>query len=246
MGLQGRLTKDKMATTMPVDAPAYHRKPFYYKKTRWMRFDYETDAESAAELLPEQLSLPDTPTASLNFVDYSWSSIGPYHEAILAIQAIYDDEELFYLTHLILDRDTPILVGRDHYGFPKKMGCVEFVQEEDLTAAYVERPRGIRICSGVMRLEQPLEPLPDGMPLKACSLRVIPSPEKDKDHSLVELIQTDLVVSSMEMWTGPGSCHLTGASALDPWHKLPIKEMMSCVYMIFDFELSYGRILETL
>ncbi len=246
MGLQGRLKKDSMAATMPVDAPAYHKKPFYYKKARWMRFDYETDAESAAELLPEQLSLPDTPTASLNFVDYSWSTLGPYHEAILAIQAIYGDEELFYLTHLILDRDTPILVGRDIYGFPKKMGCVEFVQDEDLMAAYVERPRGIRICSGVMRMEQPLEPFPDGTSLKACSMRVIPSPEKDKDHSLVELIQTDLVVSSAEMWMGPGSCCLTGASVLDPWHKLPVNNMLSSIYMIFDFELTYGKILETL
>ena len=246
MGIQGRLTKDRMATTMPVDAPAYHRKPFYYKGARWMRFDYETDAESAAELLPEQLRLPDTATASLNFVDYPWSSIGSYHEAILAIQAMYGGEELFYLTHLILDRDTPILVGRDIYGFPKKLGCIEFIQEEDLTAAYVERPRGIRICSGVMRREQPLDPLPDGTPLKACALRVIPSPEKGRDHSLVELIQTDLVVSSVEMWAGPGSCHLTGASALDPWHKVPVVKMLSSVYMVFDFELAYGRILETL
>jgi len=246
MGIQGRLTKDNMAATMPVDAPAYHRKPFYYRGARWMRFDYETDAESVAELLPAQLSLPDTATASLSFVDYPWSSIGSYHEAILAIQAIYSGEELFYLTHLILDRDTPILVGRDLYGFPKKVGHIEFIEEEDLTAAYVERPRGIRICSGVMRREEPLAALPDGTPLKACALRVIPSPEKGRDHSLVELIQTDLIVSSVEMWAGPGSCHLSGESVLDPWHEIPVKKMLSSTYMIFDFELAYGRILETL
>lgn len=246
MGSQGRLTKDKMGMTMPVDAPAYHRKPFYYKKARWLRFDYETDAECAAELLPEQLSLTDTPTASLSFADYPWSTLGVYREAILAIQTSYGDEELTYLTHLVLDKDTPILAGRDVYGFPKKMGCVEFVQDEDLTAAYMERPRGIRICSGVIRPEQPLEPPPDGTPLKVCALRVIPSPEKGTDHSLVELIQTDLVASSVEMWTGPGNCHFTGASVLDPWHRLPVKQMLSSSYMIFDFELSYGRILETL
>jgi acetoacetate decarboxylase len=246
MGLQGRLTKDKMAATMPVDAPAYHKKPFYYKKARWMRFDYETDSESVAELIPEQLSLTDPAIASMSFIDYPWSTLGPYHEAFLAVQVMYGDEPLVYLTYLILDRDTPILVGRELYGYPKKMGCVEFIREEDLLAAYVERPRGTRICSGVMRPEEQLDPLPDGTPLKTCSLRVIPSPEKDKDHSLVELIEADLIVSSVEMWTGPGNCHLTGASALDPWHKLPVKAMISCVYMVFDFELSYGQILETL
>lgn len=30
MGLKGKLTKAKMGTTMPVDAPVYHRKPFYF------------------------------------------------------------------------------------------------------------------------------------------------------------------------------------------------------------------------
>ncbi len=246
MGVQGRLTKNKMGTNMPVDAPAYHRKPFYYKKARWLRFEYETDADCAAELLPEQLSLTDRPTASLSFADYPWSTIGVYREAILSIQAIYGEEEFSYLTYLVLDKNTPILVGRELYGFPKKMGCVEFVQDEDLTAAYMERPRTIRICSGVMRPEQQLEPLPDGTPLKGCALRVIPSPEKDQDHSLVELIQTELILSSIEMWTGPGGCHFTGASVLDPWHKVPVKQMLGSSYMIFDFELSYGRILETL
>jgi acetoacetate decarboxylase len=48
------------------------------------------------------------------------------------------------------------------------------------------------------------------------------------------------------MWTGPGNCHFTGASVLDPWHRLPVKQMLSSSYMFFDFELSYGRILETL
>jgi acetoacetate decarboxylase len=246
MGLQGRMTKDSMAATMPVDAPAYHGKPFYYKKARMMRFDYVTDAEAAAELLPEQLSLPDTAAASLTFVDYPWSTLGPYHEAILGIQALYGDQELSYLTHLILDSAAPILAGREIYGFPKKMGCVEFVTQEDVMAAYVERPKGMRICSGEMRIEQALPPLPDGTPLQACALRVIPSPEEGKTHSLVELIQTDLITSSVEMWTGPGSCRMTGTSALDPWHRLPVKEMLNSVYMVCDFELGFGRILETL
>lgn len=31
MGKQGKLTKDLMQSTMPVDSPAYHEKPFIYK-----------------------------------------------------------------------------------------------------------------------------------------------------------------------------------------------------------------------
>jgi acetoacetate decarboxylase len=235
-----------MATTMPVDAPAYHRKPFYFKRARFLRFNYETDAETAADLIPEQLRLTDPPTASLSINEYPWSTLGPYREAILGATVQHGNQALQYVTHLMLDAEVPVLAGRDIYGFPKKMGLVEFIQQEDLMAGYVERPKGIRICSGVLRPEQPLDPLPDGTPLSTCSLRVIPSPEKGKDHSLVELIQTDLVVSAVELWAGPGSCQFTGASVLDPWHTLPVKKMIGASYLVCDFVLPEGKILQTL
>ncbi len=245
MGLQGKLTKAMMGTNMPVDAPAYHKKPFYFK-ARMLMFEYETDPDMAAQLVPEQLLLTDPPTAALYLNEYPWSTLGPYREAILAIKVTYGGRELFYITHLMLDSTLPIVAGREVYGIPKKMGVIELVQHEDVMAGYVERPKGIRICSGVMRPEQPLDPLPDGTPLSLCVLRVIPSPEKGKDHSLIELIQVDAPLSSVEMWSGPGSCHFTGASVLDPWHKLPVKNMISAAYMACDFTLPEGKILETL
>jgi acetoacetate decarboxylase len=231
---------------MPVDAPVYHRKPFYFKRARFLRFDYETDAETVADLIPEQLRLTDPPTASLSINEYPWSTLGPYRESILGVSVQYGSQGLQYVTHLMLDAEVPVLAGRDIYGFPKKMGVVEFIQQEDLLAGYVERPKGIRICSGVLRPEQPMDPPPDGTPLGACSLRVIPSPAKGEDHSLVELIQTDLVISAVELWAGPGSCQFSGASVLDPWHTVPVKKITGAGYMVCDFVLPEGKILQTL
>jgi acetoacetate decarboxylase len=246
MGLHGKLTKGKMAATMPVDAPAYHKKPFYFKRARLLRFDYETDGEAAAELIPQPLRLTDPATAFLLINEYPWSTLGPYREAVLGVNVEHGKQPLHYLSHLMLDAEAPILAGREIYGFPKKMGVVEFLQEDDLIGGYVERPRGVRICSGVLRPEQPLDPLPDGTALRVCGLRVIPSPEKDKDHSLVELIQTDMIFSSLEVWAGSGNCHFTGASVLDPWHRFFNETATTEIYTVGDFILSEGRILETL
>jgi len=69
MGLRGRLTKEHFAFTMPVDAPLYQQPPFYYKDVQLALFEYETDAEAAASLLPAPLELTDTPTAALPLVD---------------------------------------------------------------------------------------------------------------------------------------------------------------------------------
>ena len=246
MGLQGKLTKAMMGTTMPADAPAFHKKPFYFKRARLLRFDYETDPDAAAQLIPEQLSLTDPATAFLLINEYPWSTVGSYREAILGVNVLYGVRALHYLSHLMLDSTVPILTGREVYGIPKKMGVVEFTQHEDVMAGYVERPKGIRICSGVMRPEQPMDPPPDGTALNSCSLRVIPSPEKGKDHSLIEIIQADMVMSSVEMWSGPGNCHFTGASVLDPWDSLPVRNMIAATYSVTDFILTEGKILETL
>ncbi len=69
MGLRGRLTKEHFAFTMPVDAPLYQQPPFYYKDVQLALFEYETDAEAAASLLPAPLELTDTPTAALALVE---------------------------------------------------------------------------------------------------------------------------------------------------------------------------------
>lgn len=246
MEVQGTLTRGKMASTLPVDAPAYHRKPFYFKGARLLRFDYETDADTAAQLVPDKLRLADPATAFLLINEYPWSTLGPYREAVLGVNVFHGDRPLHYISHLMLDSDTPILAGRELYGFPKKMGVIEFAQQGDVLAGVVERPKGIRICSAVFRPEQPLDPPPDGSPLQTCALRVIPSPEKDMLHSLVELIQTDMILSSVEVWTGTGSCHFPGISALDPWHNLPVKKMAAATYSVADFVLPEGKILETL
>ena len=246
MGLKGKLTREKMASTMPVDAPAYHENPFYYKRAQWFQFTYETEAELAAELIPEPLSLPDTPTASLIFADYTWSSLGGYREVVQVLNVKYGDDELLYTTYLFLDQDLPILAGREVYGFPKQKAYIEFTKQDDIIGMYAERPKGIRICFGIMRKEKIIDPLPDGSVMKACSLRVIPSPEKDKKHSLVELIQTDSIFNSVEMWSGSGNCGYTEASILDPWHKLPVRKMLNCIHYTFDGTLSYGKVIETL
>jgi len=247
MGQSGKLTVEKMGANMPVNAPAYGPGPvYYYKKARLLIFNYETDEEAAANLLPPQLKLTDTPTVSVLFNDFEFSTAGRYKEAVQAINCLYGEQEAYYCVHLILDQDAPILAGREVAGFPKKLGHIELVTQSDLMAGYFDQPTGIRICSGVMRPEMPLDMPADGTTWKLINLRAIPAPEQDKKFSLLELVQTDMVQHPIEMWSGPGNCYFTGASELDPWHHLPVKKMLGCVFYVMDFELASFRILETL
>jgi acetoacetate decarboxylase len=244
MGVRGKLTKSQMGYCIPVDAPAYGPPPGYFKRARFLRFDYETDAESASRIVPEQLCLLDPPSAAVMFVEYPWSTAGYYREAFLGVNVMYGDEKLFYACYLMLTK--PGFGGREVCGFPKKMGTVEFVQHEDIMGAYMERPQGFRICSGLMRPEQPLEMPPDMGPSAICNLRVIPNPVMGEPPSLIELIRLEGSHENLEMFYGPGNLHFTGVSDLDPWHKVPVVKMIGATYITADLSFKESRILETL
>ncbi len=245
MGLQGKLTKNNIGHTMPVDAPAYNKKAFHFRRAKMYKFTFETSAEAVRELIPENLNAVEPATASLLFCEYTWSTMGPYKEAILAVDVTYKGTPYQYFTHLLLDSGEPILVGRDYYGIPKQRADIEFVAEGGVCGAYVDRPKGIRIASSVFRAEAPME-APQEVRWPCCSLRTIPNPEDGKTHSLVELIQTDMIITPIEVWSGTGSCDLTGFSTFDPWHKLPVLKMVETSYMVADGILGSSKILETL
>ncbi len=64
--------------------------------------------------------------------------------------------------------------------------------------------------------------------------------------TLAELIEIEVEQRPKEIWEGPGSCHFTGASDLDPWHKMPVKQMRRCTFAVYDMDLKFGKIIERL
>jgi acetoacetate decarboxylase len=109
---------------------------------------------------------------------------------------------------------------------------------------YYERPKGIRICTGVLREIRPIDPPPEGTLLKAVNLRVITSPEPGRKHSLCELILAELTMTKTELWLGEGNCSYAGISELDPWHKLPVVKHLDCSHLTCDATLNTARILK--
>jgi len=253
MGLAGQLTKQQFGFSLPVDASLYYPLPIVYKDVRMMLFDYLTDAAAAAALLPAPLELTDVPgqpnqaLVKLLFADYPWTTLGPYREVAQALVCTFQGKPLLYAVRLHVTADTAMAAGREIAGFPKKLGHIEFVEEESFFC-HLERPRGLRICTAAL---QPISriltiPIPAGAPPKLpppynmtvplppatgqplplvlpfASLRVIPNPVEGSAPSLAQLITTMWLLESGEIWSATGSCQFTGASNFDPYHKLPI------------------------
>jgi acetoacetate decarboxylase len=243
--ISGRLTKDRFGASMPVDAPYYQSPPFYYRDARSLTIAYETDADAAADLLPEGVDLPRPAQALLMILDYPSSTFGPYHEAVLGIQCSWEGVGHSYIAHIVVDTAPPLVGGREIWGFPKKIADIDLRQENEFVCGSVERPRGMRLVTATMRPEQPMDmSLDPGGGLLA--LRVIPSPEADQPPSLAQLIQVPMADRlTHEAWTGPATLSYDAQSALDPWHGLPVRQVLGSVYTRFDFTLPHGRVLRS-
>ena len=243
MTRMGRLTKANAGFSMPVDAPLYCRPPIYYKDVEAISFTYETDEDAVLDMLPEGLEIDSPATATLIFIRYPFSTLGPYEEAILGIYCLWQGNPRFYIAHIVVNTDQPLAAGREIWGYPKKLAHITLEKEGDLIIGTMERPRGNRICTGVVRPETPLE-MVQAEGGAGLSLRVIPSPEVGAEPSLMELIEVPSNATTKEAWQGPGFAEYNSASTLDPWHRLSVEKMLMAVYRRTDQILGYGKVVK--
>jgi len=250
MAMMGKLTRDKFGYSMPVTAPAVPAPPIHLRDMEMIIMAYHTDAEEALRILPEGLELVEPATASIVIAKYHFTTWGPYNEAILGLICKWQGQVMAYLPYLLVTQEVPLIAGREIWGYGKKMAHIDVTHEHDQFMGIIERPTGNRLATAVMR---PLDNVPAasfGFP-PVVSLKVIPGPEAGKTPALAQLVSLDFKVTPIvgtdgisEVWSGPGSLVYNSPTESDPWHRLAVKEVISCTYGHFNGYVPYGKVLK--
>lgn len=238
----GKITRESIGYSLPVDQPLFEPFPYTYKNITILTYTYETDRAAALELLPAQFELPPGPAiARMIFANFEFSSLGFYNEVAQAIVCFYRQpdgtlmtektkedavpKKFVYPTRFHVTSDRAMAAGREILGIPKKIGVINFRKGAEYLCT-LESPAGLPICSAVLVPGTKLPVLFPMPPTSYASIRVIPNydldPIKPFNPSIRQLLESGWVLRSGELWSGTGSVHLTGASNLDPYHKLPI------------------------
>jgi len=244
MPVKGRISKAHLGTNMPVDAPLYSKPPIYYKNVEAISFTYETDKDAALDILPDVLEIPGVAIATVLFLRYPFSTLGPYYEVILGLACAFKGEPKFYIPHIVVDSDIPMAAGREIWGYPKKFARITLEKDGDLLIGTMERPKGNRICTGVLRPETLLEPVAQTERVPGVSLRVIPAPDGSPTPSLAELVEGPTESKPIEAYTGTGSLQFHSESELDPWHKIKVVKLISAIYRKYDNVLLPGKVIK--
>lgn len=246
MAQEGRLTADKFGYATPVDAPLYAKPPIYYRDVHTITVAYETDLDAALDLLPAGLEIEPPAIASVLFIKYPFSTLGPYLETILGIACTFEGEPRVYIPHIVLNSEVPLAAGREIWGYPKKLAEITIETEAPMDVLFgkMERPRGNLIVSAGVRPETPVEISGEPEEGYSMALRVIPSPTDGEKPSLAELIDTHSVNTVKAEWQGPGWIEFHNHSDVDPWYKLKVKTVVSASYRISDMILGFGRVVK--
>ncbi len=239
MGVRGKLSKTQYGYSMPAFAPLYSAPPFIYQNASLIYFNYLTDPNVAAAVVPDELEIADPPTALLAFASYPWSSLGAYNEVVQILDVTYKGKPTKYAVALYVSTDQAMAAGREVGGYPKKIAKIGFQYGISYFGS-LERPEGLLLATGVMRPEVKI-PAPFPVTHDYICLRIIPSPIAGAAPSVCELLTSHWVLLNGEIWEGPGSCQITGASALDPLHAVPIVKQLGCLYFKGDFQVDASK-----
>jgi acetoacetate decarboxylase len=250
-GRPGTLSVDRFGYTGPVSATNIDSPPHYFRGTEMATFDFETDSAAAAALVPEGLTLAHEPArARVMFADFTFSTLGPYREAILAISCVWQGRRVLYCPYLIVTGDVGLIAGREIWGAPKLLGDIGFTRANAVISCHVDRPAGVsRIATGIIRPRDPLVPR-GGEDVPMVFLKVIPSPEQGAPPEVCELVEVSIESSvhlgsdgRPELFSGPASLTFDSRSPADPWAALPVNRMIHATFGRFDSVLKHGRVL---
>lgn len=105
---------------------------------------YLSDREAIARILPPGLEPDDRPIARLVVGRWRSNSVGDFEGGALYASARRGDLRADYVVAMFMDRDVPMLFGRDLYGEPKKIARIGLARHADRATGWIERG-GVRL-----------------------------------------------------------------------------------------------------
>jgi acetoacetate decarboxylase len=128
---------------------------------------------------------------------------------------------------------------REVWGFPCKLGDVSLVTAEDGVSATVSRA-GVTLVEASLDVPEPIDPASVRFDPEL-NIRCAPGLETGRRHDLLQLVQIDPEIQVRQAVRGHGRLTFTTPSEADPWHHLPVRNMVAAVHCLIDTEMPLAR-----
>ncbi len=212
---------------------------------------FETKHEVVERLLPPPLKPSEMPIGFVFIANYPKTSFGvSYLESALFLQANHNGEEGSYCLAMPVTDDMALILGREIFGYPKKIGEIHFKRNGIEVEGWTER-RGMRFLNVHAKLtgkwndENSQNVFAEGLKSKSdivvYNFKYFLAPERagfDYNPRLVrEVVQ--LNPNNIEM--GEAELKLQ-SSKHDPWGDVDIVRVLGAVYSIGNNTMLPGKV----
>ncbi|WP_408899778.1 acetoacetate decarboxylase family protein (plasmid) [Nocardioides sp. R1-1] len=191
---------------------------------------FRSDPDVIAKIMPKPLKPAGTDKVVVRVTRWVTNYCGTFTMAGLYLDAEHDGQSGEYVLSMFIDSyDAALLIGREGFGEPKKMGSVELVRCGNSFMGTVDR-LGTRLMTLKVEAGEDLGPSKGSQAGNLYSIKAT----LDLDGTLqgdAFLMAQQLEVNSSETRTGPGSLVL-GGSPHDPIDEFPILEVLSGSYAV--------------
>jgi acetoacetate decarboxylase len=221
----------------------------------WVTF--RTDPEVIGAILPKPLVAPPEPIAQAFIARYPETNFGvTYNEGALLIGAVFKDEPGGYCLAMPVDDDMALIGGRERYGYPKKIADEITVTLDGARATGTVTRKGHELMHidvelgdeiGIEALAGPERPIVTDLEGRQALLglsflfKFFPATAGPGfEHAPRLLRQPNLFSPRPGLRAGSGKFELH-SSITDPLGDIPVREIVSMTYGVYDNVMLPGR-----
>ncbi|MCB2293584.1 acetoacetate decarboxylase family protein [Clostridium algoriphilum] len=234
----------------PSDIKKYSSQPTTFYDAQMLTTYWETKPEIIARILPPPLKPAKRPLVSAFVANYPRTNFCPaYKEAALFILADFNGKLGTYCLSMPISDGMAMGLGREIYGFPKKMAEIELSRDGDSVYGSVSR-HGINFfninakLNGKFNAEDGQKILTDnyGKGLPIFNFKYSKSPDGNGFDLNPRLIEQGATMDNKVLENGEFEMNLKD-SPHDPWAELEVVKMLGCTYTVGTSVLLRGSVL---
>lgn len=227
--------------TLPVVGPLYAAVPYHYKNVRKVSVFCRCNEDMLARFLPEDFEVATNLIEIFIMESPDAGALGTYNEGGVVIPIRYKGKVGGHVALEYVDNDDSMAVGREIWGYPKKLADCPMAFADDGTVTGKIVRRGIDLVSIAFKPSETSFEKPVLQP--RYQIKTFPC-AAGGDTDLYQVIHnqvTDFVIHNAQ--TGTATLEVK-SSGQDPLEQLGIQEIVGAELSKYDFVLGYGDIIE--
>ena len=212
---------------------------------------FATKPEVVERLLPPPLKPATLPVGAIFVANYPRTNFGvEYLESALFLLAQHNDEEGVFCLAMPVTNDIALILGREVFGYPKKMGDIYFEREGNDVRGWTER-HGIRFLEIKAKLtgkfndaiaqQMMTESIESNPDVVVYNFKYFPAPERDGFDYNPRLIKEVVTRKPKSIEMGEAEL-IIQPSDHDPWCDVEIVRVLGAIYTVGDNTMLPGSV----